>query len=315
LNSCSAFVPSLKQFRLQSHIFSTQEAKEALISLFEPSLDDILVCPISLEPISRKISFLGSPKESFECSSFGTKYVSNGVYLDLTSNQKSTKPFWERSLQEIVQTDTFRNPWVAFLYERGWRQGFKNAGFPGVDDEFDSLKAFFSASEGSKSILTGNVLDLSCGSGLMARRISKLGTTSRFIAADFSEVMLLETYRRFTGDPLLKIPELIRADVAQLPFKTESFDGIHAGAAMHCWPRLEQSLREVCRVLRPNGKFFATTFKKGAYGVPRQVNDKGGASFRFFEVDELNNLLTSSGFSSVDIEVVGAGCLIARCEK
>ena len=62
-------------------------------------------------------------------------------------------------------------------------------------------------------------------------------------------------------------------------------------------------------------QFFATTFKKGAYGVPRQVNDKGGASFRFFEVDELKDLLLNSGFSSVDVEVVGAGCLMARCEK
>ena len=46
------------------------------------------------------------------------------------------KPIWQRSLQEVVQTDTFRNPWVAFVYERGWRQGFANAGFPGVDEEF-----------------------------------------------------------------------------------------------------------------------------------------------------------------------------------
>ena len=28
-----------------------------------------------------------------------------------------------------------RNPLVAFVYERGWRQGFAAAGFPGVDEE------------------------------------------------------------------------------------------------------------------------------------------------------------------------------------
>lgn len=28
-----------------------------------------------------------------------------------------------------------RNPLVSFVYERGWRQGFAQAGFPGVDQE------------------------------------------------------------------------------------------------------------------------------------------------------------------------------------
>ena len=32
-----------------------------------------------------------------------------------------------------------RNPLVAFVYERGWRQGFAAAGFPGVDEEVSLL--------------------------------------------------------------------------------------------------------------------------------------------------------------------------------
>ena len=43
----------------------------------------------------------------------------------------------------MAQTDTFRNPVVAFLYERGWRQGFANAGFPGVDAEFELVSKWF----------------------------------------------------------------------------------------------------------------------------------------------------------------------------
>ena len=29
---------------------------------------------------------------------------------------------------------------------------------------------------------------------------------------------------------------LLRADVGRLPFKTGTLAGIHAGAALHCWP-------------------------------------------------------------------------------
>ena len=104
-------------------------------------------------------------------------------------------------------------------------------------------------------------------------------------------------------------------DVARLPLQSGSVDGVHAGAALHCWPLLEEGLREIHRSLSDGGKFFATTFKKGAYGVPRQVNDNGGASFRFFDVDELDGLLRDAGFSQVSVELVGQGCLIARCIK
>ena len=48
--------------------------------------------------------------------------------------------------------------------------------------------------------------------------------------------------------------------MSRLPLKTESLDGVHAGAALHCWSRLEESLSEVHRVLKPGKGFFATTF-------------------------------------------------------
>jgi SAM-dependent methyltransferase len=48
---------------------------------------------------------------------------------------------------------------------------------------------------------------------------------------------------------------LCRADVAALPLRPTSIDAMHAGAAMHCWPRLEEGLRQIRQVLRPGGLF------------------------------------------------------------
>lgn len=33
--------------------------------------------------------------------------------------------------------ELFRSPLISFVYERGWRQGFSWAGFPGVDKEYE----------------------------------------------------------------------------------------------------------------------------------------------------------------------------------
>lgn len=316
---------------------AVEEKKAVLQSIFDGIQDIVLACPISLEPLNRTSRFYGQPYETWRCSRFGTAYRLAGAntYLELVPPSAQQKPLWQRSLQEVVQTDTFRNPFVAFVYERGWRQGFANAGFPGVDSEFEKLLEFWgpesiesknevedeSDEVKIRSVLTGTLLDMSCGSGLMSRRIAKHGTAERVISADFSEAMLLETARRLRqevasgGLEASRAPDLIRCDVARLPIQTGSVDGVHAGAALHCWPLLEEGLSEIHRSLSPGGKFFATTFKKGAYGIPRQVNDQGGASFRFFEIDELEQLLKDAGFSDVNVELVGQGCLIARCIK
>ena len=42
-----------------------------------------------------------------------------------------------------IRQELFRTPLVAYLYERGWRQNFDTAGFPGIDKEFEMAMDFF----------------------------------------------------------------------------------------------------------------------------------------------------------------------------
>lgn len=98
-------------------------AKEQLRSLFGRKADPVLACPVSLEPLVTVNRFYGAAGAGMrQCEKFGTTYFSNGAYIDLVPKEASAEPFWQRGLQAVVQTDTFRNPVVAFLYERGWRQ-------------------------------------------------------------------------------------------------------------------------------------------------------------------------------------------------
>merc|ERR1740130_2377637 len=145
----------------------------------------------------------------------------------------------------------------------------------------------------------------------MTRRLAASGRYGRVLALDYSERMLTETRRRLREQQVTPMPELCRADVASLPLQTGSVDAVHAGAAMHCWPQLEEGLAEIRRALRPGGVFFATTFYKGAYGVA--MADDGGGSFRFFDDEaELVGLLVGAGFPAALLEVrrEGRGCAI-----
>ena len=59
----------------------------------------------------------------------------------------------------IPMRDLFTSPSVSFAYERGWRQGFASAGFPGADKEYEMVREFF------MPVNPKVVVDMSCATG------------------------------------------------------------------------------------------------------------------------------------------------------
>jgi SAM-dependent methyltransferase len=285
------------------------------------ALDPVLADPASKQPLRSEARVLGGVRRAYRVAADGTKFPVNAVYADLTPNSGRAAPTLEEFRDEVadvlrtrVQTGLFRSPLTAFLYERGWRQNFKAAGFPGIEVEYDEVRAFFAPAA------DGVVVDMSCGSGLMTRRLLKSNDYGRVLALDFSEAMLTETARRVREEGLAADTlTLCRADVAALPLQPASIDAMHAGAALHCWPQLEEGLRQIRAALKPGGRFYATTFLQGAYGPGTSAafqSGATGASFRFFTLDELENLFVDAGFDATTLSVrrEGRGCAIIKAE-
>ena len=63
----------------------------------------------------------------------------------------------------VPMRDLFTSPAVSFAYERGWRQGFAQAGFPGPDVEFSMAKEYFAPAV----TRTSTVVDMSCATGMI----------------------------------------------------------------------------------------------------------------------------------------------------
>jgi ubiquinone/menaquinone biosynthesis C-methylase UbiE len=227
----------------------------------------------------------------------------------------------------LPMRDLFTSPAVSYAYERGWRQGFARAGFPGPDREFEMAKEYFSPAVATSSV----VVDMSCATGLFTRRFAKEDKYDRVLGCDYSESMLVEARRRINADPKLSNLkktrlDLVRLDVGQIPMQDESVDALHAGAAMHCWPELEQAAKEIYRVLKPGGRYFATTFLSRYFSVLQASENAAdgnaaapsAGAFQYFEsVDQLKKLMESGGFEpdKIQIEVLGVACVVIRCEK
>ncbi|KAH7295441.1 hypothetical protein KP509_27G047500 [Ceratopteris richardii] len=252
------------------------------------TIASLLACPICFKPLELSDWTI---YKKLKCQSCGKVYVSNGRYLDLTfsSLTDESEAFMRPS------TELFRNPAISFFYERGYRQGFQISGYPGPDEELKLANKYMETAVG------GTVIDLSCATGIFTRRMIKCGLYKSVIGLDYSETMLEQFHSFIQEDQSLKEQDflLVRADVGRLPFATETIDAVHAGAAIHCWPSAANGVAEVCRVLKPDGVFIASTQVVEALRPFRQVlRIAYGAAGVWTEEAELRKLCENCGLSN-----------------
>jgi hypothetical protein len=88
----------------------------------------------------------------------------------------------------IPMRDLFTSPVVSFAYERGWRQGFTQAGFPGPDKEAQLALEYFEPVLSKSDSKVG--VDMSCATGLFTRRFVQSGRFDRVLGCDYSDSML-----------------------------------------------------------------------------------------------------------------------------
>ena len=94
------------------------------------------------------------------------------------------------------------------------------------------------------------ILDAGCGDGYYLHLLSNLGLKLNLTGADFDPNALASAKRNLEGKKI----KLFQADLMdKLPFKSDSFDKIVMSEVAEHLPNDVKGLKEVYRVLRPNG--------------------------------------------------------------
>lgn len=173
---------------------------------------------------------------------------------------------------------------VALSYDRKW-QGY--------------LKATNNA---ALSLLNPNlddiILDAACGTGLLAKQISKfLGKDGKIVLLDASKEMLRIAENRLKD---LEDVHLSLGDVHNLPFKLESFSKVVSVSAFHYLENPQEALSEFYRVLKPEGSLVIIDWcRDKIYSklfdiLFRRINRP---YIKSYTPQEFQNMLTIAGFT------------------
>lgn len=173
-----------------------------------------------------------------------------------------------------------------------------------------------------------DVLDLATGTADLALAYCHAGAR-RVIGVDFSASMLDGAWTKLAAHPSARVG-VVQGDAQALPFPDEQFDVVSSAFLLRNLSDLEGALREMRRVLRPEGRVIAldvTHPPSGPLGaimrwyfsniVPRLGGLVSGEwdAYRYLpasveplpSVDELAALLTEVGFRDVRYERLGLG--------
>jgi len=112
-----------------------------------------------------------------------------------------------------------------------------------------------------KSSKPQSILDVATGTGDFAIELRKLHP-KEIIGADISEKMLQIGREKIKKRNLNSLITLQRGDSEQLPFPDNRFDALTVAFGVRNFENLKAGLKEMCRVLKPNGMLVVLEFSK-----------------------------------------------------
>lgn len=151
------------------------------------------------------------------------------------------------------------------------------------------------------------ILDLGTGSGYLAFPIAKINCESEIIGLDIA-VRTLTQNRERAYNMGLKNLNFVDYNGVKFPFENNVFDYVVTRYALHHFPNIDKTFKEISRVVKPGGVFFISDPTPNENDDIRfidtymQMKDDGHVKFytkgEFIELAEKHNFKLVNSFDS-----------------
>lgn len=185
-----------------------------------------------------------------------------------------------------------------------------NSYFNEVADQWDTMRnGFFPEAVRDTAYRIANIeygkvaADIGAGTGFLTEGLVKKGL--HVIAVDFSEEMLKKMSEKFKDYNCIDY----RQGVAErLPIETNEVDYAMANMYLHHVEHPSIAIKEMVRILKPNGKLIITDLDEHNFDFLRvEQYDR----WLGFKREEIHNWFIDAGLKDVTIDCVGSDCCAA----
>lgn len=177
--------------------------------------------------------------------------------LDPAPNPHATAEEVEAAFADTKLAQVLYHDWEAESYDDKWSISY---------DErcIDYARGRFDAAAPDADLPYERALELGCGTGFFLLNLMQSGVAKKGSVTDLSPGMVKVALRN-AENLGLDVDGRV-ADAETIPYEDETFDLVVGHAVLHHIPDVEQSMREVMRVLKPGGRFVFA-------GEPSTVGD------------------------------------------
>lgn len=147
-----------------------------------------------------------------------------------------------------------------------------------------------------------HILEIGFGNGRLISEMVPLVEKGKVCGIDLSEEMVevaAKNNARWTNNGRLDIQ---KASIADIPYPDNYFDNAFTCNTLYFWPDPVENLREVKRVLKPNGQFFcAFRDKELMESKSSAVTDNRDIFENLYQPEEVKQLFQEGGFEEVAV--------------
>ncbi len=146
------------------------------------------------------------------------------------------------------------------------------------------------------------ILDVGCGGGKTVQKLSQVSPGGKIYGIDYSMDMV-QLAKKINKELIQKeTVEIMHGQVSALQFSDGMFDYVTAFETYYFWPNLVEDLKEIKRVLKPDGTFLMVneSYKHEKFERRNSRLVKWG-NLHIHSPEEYRAFLTEAGYSDIEI--------------